>query len=270
MRFCALALCLFAGLASAAPPDTEQLKQDASRAFGAGEYEKAARLLEQLLEVEPLPTAIFNLGRAWDQAGEPKKAIEAFRRYVSLPATDTKPQQVEQANKAMDRLRVLIARDEANKHIAATEKERLEGEVKAARERADAEAEAAMLQREALAVKEKAAREEAEKKTSTRKIIAWSVGGVGLAALGTSAGLAFGAQGAKNDYRAATTLDDKQALRGKVETLALVTDVMLAVGVAAVVTAVVLYPGGDAAGAAQVGLSPLPGGGAVASLGGRF
>lgn len=272
MRPFALAVCLFAGLATAAPSKASELAKEADKLYKDNKYAEAAEKLQQAYEADPNPLYLYNIARAWDQAGELQKSLDTYRQYTSLPSDQTRPDLVRKANLAMDRLRTLVARAEADKRVQDAEKQRLEDEAKSARERADAEAEAARLQREALAAKDKAARDEAEKKSNSRKIVAYSVGGVGVAALGTSLGLALAAQGAKNSYLKATTLEDKQALKGQVQTLAAVTDVLLVVGVAATVTAVILYPkGGDAPKSSlSVALVPLAEGGAFASVGASF
>jgi tetratricopeptide (TPR) repeat protein len=272
MRSLVLAALLFSATGFAAPSKASELAKEADRLYKDNKYAAAAEKLQQAYEMDPNPLYLYNIARAWDQAGELQKSLDTYRRYTSLPADQTRPDLVKKANLAMDRLRTLVARAEAEKQIQAAEKQRLEEEARAARERADAEAEAARLQREALAAKEKAAREEAERKASTRRTIAFAVGGVGVAALGTSLGLALGAQGAKNAYNKAATVEEKEALRGRTQTLAAVTDVMLVVGVAAAATAVILYPkGGEPPkGSVSVALLPLAGGGAFASVGASF
>jgi tetratricopeptide (TPR) repeat protein len=276
MRPLALAALLLAGLAFAAPSkgsaQAKELATEADKLYKDNKYAEAAAKLQQAYDAEPNPTYIYNIARAWDQAGELQKALDTYRQYVAQPSDQTKPDLVRKANLAMDRLRTLVAKAEADKQVQAAEKQRLEDEANKARERADAEADAARLQREALAAKDKAAREDAEKKSNSQKIVAYTVGGVGVAALGTSLALAFVTQGAKNQYTQATTLEQKDALKGQVQTLAAVTDVVLVVGVAAAVTAIILYPkGGEAPkGSVSVALVPLSGGGAFASVGASF
>lgn len=272
MRPFALAVCLFAGLAFAAPSKASELAKEADKLYKDNQYAQAAEKLQQAYEVDPNPLYLYNIARAWDQAGELKKSLDAYRDYTGLPADQTRPDLVKKANLAMDRLRTLVAKAEADKQVQAAEKQRLEGEAKSARERADAEAEAARLQRDALAAKDKAARDEADRQAGTRKVVAFSVGGVGVAALGTSLGLALAAQGAKNSYLKATTVADKDALKGQTQTFAAVADVMLVVGVAATVTAIILYPkGGEAPkSSVSVALVPLAEGGAFASVGASF
>ncbi|MEW5738192.1 MAG: hypothetical protein AB1938_04665 [Myxococcota bacterium] len=272
MRALALAALLLAGPALSAPSKASELAKEADKLYKDNKYAEAAEKLQQAYETDPNPLYLYNIARAWDQAGELQKSLDTYRQYTSLPSDQTRPDLVKKANLAMDRLRTLVAKAEADKQVQAAEKQRLEDEAKTARERADAEAEAAKLQRDALAAKEKAAREEAEKKASGQKTVAFVVGGVGVAALGTSLGLALGAQGAKNAYNKATSVDEKEALRGQAQTLAAVTDVMLVVGVAAAVTAIILYPkGGEAPkGSVSVALVPLAGGGAFASVGASF
>ncbi|MCC6337129.1 MAG: hypothetical protein IT380_24440 [Myxococcales bacterium] len=271
MRSLTLAALLFAAPALSAPKASD-LAKEADKLYKDNKYAEAAEKLQQAYELDPNALYLYNIARAWDQAGELQKSLDTYRQYTSLPAEQTRPDLVKKANLAMDRLRTLVARAEADKQVQAAEKQRLEDEANKARERADAEAEAARLQRDAIAAKDKAAREEADKKAGTRKIAAFAVGGGAVAALGTSLGLALGAQGAKNAYNKATTVEAKEAARGQVQTLAAVTDVMLVVGVAAAVTAIILYPKGgeDPKASVSVALVPLSGGGAFATVGASF
>lgn len=266
----ALGLCL-ASLAAAANPKAAALAKEADKLYKDNKYREAAQKLEEAFAADPAPLYLYNIARAYDQAGDLEKSLEQYRRYVGLPSNETTPDLVKKANLAMDRLRTLVARKEADEKVRDAEKQRLEDDAKKAEARADAEAAEARRQRREFEAKEKARREAESKTINTRKLGAFIAGGVGVAALGTSLGFALGANGAKGAFRQAVTLSEKQRLEAETKTLAAVTDVSLLVGLAAVTTAAILFPWGgeEPEKRVQVVLAPVAGG-AVAGIGGTF
>jgi tetratricopeptide (TPR) repeat protein len=276
-----LALLVLVPLCSVAappktPPSADQaskgtaLAREADRLYKENRYKEAAQTLKQAYELDPTPVYLYNIARAWDQAGENEQALETYRQYVGLPSDTTTPELVKKANLAMDRLRTLVARNEADKKYQDAERKRLEDDKAKAESRAEAEARAAREQKKAFEAKERAAQEAQQSTLSTRKLTAFIVGGVGVASLGTSLAFSLLANGSRNSFRQATTLADKQRFEAATRGQALATDITLVVGLAAAVTAVVLYPKGpEPQGSVSVALIPLPGG-AAASLGGSF
>ncbi len=252
-------LCVWAGVGLAANPKATSLAKDAERLYGNGQYKDAAKLLDEAIKIEPIPKFTYNLARCYDQAGELQAALDAYRRYVSLPTTDTEPELVKRSNLSMDRLRGLLAKQEADGRIRDAEKERLEREAREAQQRAEAEAERARRQKAQFDAKEKEKVEVQQTKANGRKIAAFVVGGVGLASLGV--GIAFGllSNGSKQAFRIAAVVEDKRARQADTVSQALIADVTLAVGLAAAITALILYPKGDPQ--AEVSFLPLPSGG---------
>ncbi|MDP1915808.1 MAG: hypothetical protein Q8L14_06170 [Myxococcales bacterium] len=264
-RRLAFLVVALAGLTHAAPnARATALAKDAERLYKDGQYKEAAKLLEEAQALEANPKFLYNMARAYDQAGELQPALDAYRKYVGLPTTESEPDLVKKANLSMDRLRQLLARQEADSRIRDAEKERLEKEAKDARERAEAEAEKGRRQKAQFEAKEKAQSETQQTKASGRKTAAFVVGGVGVAALGL--GLTFGllSNGSKQAFRGATTVDDKRAQQSATLTQSIVADISLLVGVACAVTAIILFPKGEPDGA--VAFIPLPGGGALGAL----
>jgi tetratricopeptide (TPR) repeat protein len=258
-RCLALLSLSLASLALAAPnPKATALAKDAERLYKDGQYKDAAKVLEQALQLEANPKLLYNMARAHDQAGDLQPALEAYRKYVGLPPEETEPDLVKKANLAMDRLRQLLARQEADSRIRDAEKERLEKEATEARARADAEAARARKQKAEFEAKERAQAEAQQSKASGRKTAAFVVGGVGVVGLGL--GLVFGlvSNGSRQAFRTATLVEDKRARQAETLGQAIVADVSLLVGVACAVTAVILFPKGEPE--AQVSFAPLPGG----------
>lgn len=249
-----------ASLALAAPnPKATALAKDADRLYKDGQYKEASKVLEQALQLEPNARLLYNLARAYDQAGDLQQALDAYRKYVSLPLEETEADLVKKANLSMDRIRQLLARQEADSRIRDAEKDRLEKEAREARARADAEAARARKQKAEFEAKERAQTEAAQAKASGRMIASFVVGGVGVVGLGL--GLVFGlmSNGSRQAFRTATLVEDKRARQADTIGQAIVADVALAVGVACAVTAVILFPKGEPE--AQLSFTPLPGGG---------
>jgi tetratricopeptide (TPR) repeat protein len=272
---CVIALCLGSTSALAANPKATALAKDADRFYKDNKYREAAETLKQAYELEPNPLYLYNIARAWDQAGEVEQAMESYRAYTGQAADLTQPELVKKANLAMDRLRTLMAKGEADKKVQDAERKRLEDDRKKAEDRADEESRLAREQRRQYEAKEKAAREAQQVQVNFKKLIAYIVGGVGVACLGTSLVFALLANGSLGSFRKATTLADKLRFEADTKGQALVTDVLLLVGLAATATAVVLYPKGDPGPTGAVSLvsllvAPMQGGGAFASLGVSF
>lgn len=266
---------LLAGAAWAASnPKATALAKDADRFYRDNKYREAAETLKQAYELDPNTLYLYNIARAWDQAGEVNLSLESYRQYVAQPSDTTQPELVKKANLAMDRLRTLMARGEADKKIQEADKKRLEEDKKKAEQRAEAEAKAAREQRAQFEEQERARREAANSTVGTKKLIAYIAGGATVAALGTSLVFAIIANGSRNAFRLATTLDAKTSLEATTRTQALVTDIMLLVGLATAATAIIIYPKGaeqpaGSAGVVSLSLTPFVGGG-LATIGGTF
>lgn len=270
MRRLALFFALLALPGLAANPKASQLAKDADRLYKDNKYKEAAETLKQAYEAEPAALYLYNIARAYDQAGELELSLEYYRKYVGLSSDETQPDLVKKANLAMDRLRTLVAKGEADKKLRDAEKQRLEDDAKKAEARADAEAAEARRQRREFEAKEKARREAEEQKMSTRKLGALIAGGVGVAGLGLALGFGIGAASNREAFRNAQTLAEKQRLEAATRTTAAVADISLLVGVAGAVTAVILFPrGGEPEKSVTVVLAPVTGGGVV-GVGGHF
>jgi tetratricopeptide (TPR) repeat protein len=246
------------------------LAKEADRLYKENRYRDAAETLKQAYEVDPNTLYLYNIARAWDQAGEVSLSLESYRQYVAQPSDATSPELVKKANLAMDRLRTLMAKTEADRKIQDAEKKRLEDDRKRADARAEEEARAAREQRAQYEEKERLSREAKTSALGTRKLVAFISGGVAVASFVTSLTFALLANASRNAFRAATTLQDKTSLESTTRNQALVCDVMLVVGLATAATAIVLYPkGGEPQPSVSIALGPLWGGG-FASLGGTF
>lgn len=269
-RLALLAALSIATIALAANPKASALAKDADRLYKDNKYKEAAETLKQAYDADPTGLYLYNIARAYDQAGELELSQDYYRKYVGLPSEQVQPDLVKKANLAMDRIRTLLARGTADKQLREAEKQRLEEEARKAEARADAEANEARKQRREFEAKEKARKDAEEKKVNVRKVAAYATGGGAIVGLGLAVGFGIGTNGNREAFRKATTLADKQQFEAATRSTAAVADVSLLIGVAAAVATVILYPkGDDAEKSVSVGLVPLAGG-AVASLGGTF
>lgn len=266
MRRLLFLTALLGAVALAANPKASALAKESQRLYDSGKYLEAAETLRQAYDAEPAALYLYNIGRAYDQGGELETAIDYYREYVGLPSDSTDPDTVKKANLHMDRIRTLLARSAAQKQVQDAEKQKLQSDA----ERLEAETERLRQERRETEAREKAAREKAVGETNVKKIAALAVGGVGVAALGTSLGTAIAAAVNRGKYGAATTLDEKRRLQGETQRTAAACDISLLVGIAASVTAVILYPKGDAPKqSVNVVLGPTAGG-VFAGVEGRF
>jgi tetratricopeptide (TPR) repeat protein len=246
------------------------MAKEADRLYKDGRYREAADTLRAAYQAEPNPLFLYNIARALDQAGEVSPALDAYRQYVSQSSEDTQPELVKKANLAMDRLRTMAAKAEADRQVQDQEKKRLEDERKKADAQAADERRAALEQRQAYEAKEKAARESQAAKVNSQLIGSLVLGGVAVVGLGTALGFGLAANGTKGAFQRATTLADKQGLEAATKTQALVADLSLLVGIGAGVAAAILFPKGPApSGQVKVVLTPI-GGGGLAAIGGTF
>lgn len=271
-RLLAWLACLVAVSAAAANPKAAALAKEADGLYRENnDYAGAAKKLEEAWALEATPVYAYNIARAWDQAGELDKSVEWYRRYVALPSDTTSPDLVRKANLAMDRLRTLLARREADKKLSEAELKRLADEARKAEERADAEAEAARVQRREFEQKEQARRQAEAKTVSTRKVAAFATGGVAVVGYGLAIGFGIAANGNRDAFRTAPTLAGKQQAEAATRTTALVTDVSLLVALAATAATVILFPKQvTQEGGITIGFAPLAQGGGLASLEVRF
>jgi len=237
--------------APAADPIAAKLKAS-EQCYAAGQYREAAELLEQLMQEAPNPAILYNLARAWDQAGELEKALRGYQAYVSSP-DGTDPTRLKRSSLSIDRIKGILAQKEVDRRAAEEEIHRAEEEARAAKARAQKEAAAARAAAEA-AEEEAHARAEAEARTRAGLRVGSLVSGVlGVAGLGAGTWFGLQARTGYDKFKAAdgATNEEGAALKKKLETQtrtqALYADVGFAVGAAALVTAIVLWPkgGGD-------------------------
>ncbi|MEM6368490.1 MAG: TonB-dependent receptor [Myxococcota bacterium] len=78
----------------------------AMRAIDGGRPLDGAALLQRAYEQRPHPAILFNLGRAYEEAGSTQRAITAFERYLA-----TEPRDADEVRARVEALRAALARE---------------------------------------------------------------------------------------------------------------------------------------------------------------
>jgi len=85
--------------------DAQLRFQEASEAFAAEDFERAAALFQQAHELSPHASVQFNAGISWDKAEKPERAATAYERALDMGGLTS-----EQAEQASARLAALKTR----------------------------------------------------------------------------------------------------------------------------------------------------------------
>src|SRR5690242_6815704 len=183
------ALLLTPLAAHAKGPSAKELVKQAERLYEQKKYLEAAEALEKANEAMPDSRLIYNIARAYDQAG---KAGEASFYYEKC-LTDGEDQQLRKRSRlAIDRLRLQQEKEAATSAAAEAERKRLQDEAEAAQRHAAEEREAAQRADEANQVRLQAAYDDALKARHGMQVASFSLGGVAL--VGAGVGTFFGLQ----------------------------------------------------------------------------
>ena len=234
----ALALGLAAALAPVAlhaqPRESrrefDRLVRSAVEAYDAGRYQESISLLERAYAIRPLPRLLYNIGRAYDQAGQFGTAADYYRRFLqSEPNGDAA---------AVAREALQTAERRAREQTEAENRQRGEAEARAeaeARQREEAEArqrEEAERQRRLLSVGF------APRRVTTPVAVLWGIAGAGAIAGGILGGLALSAQ---SDFDASRQGTDRASAYDTGTATAIGADIALGTAIAAGVTGLVLF-----------------------------
>ena len=238
-----IAVLMFSAPAFGKDPDAlAKLVKEGDHLYQAAKYKEAAETLKQAYAIEPNPKLLYNIARAYDQAGELRSAVDYYQRYVGS-TEGTEATLLRRAALSLERLRGLVEKEDRQE----AEHKKMEQEALVARQKAEAQAEAAAKAQQAEAQRRKAVVEAYAATRRSYRTGAYVVGGIGVAAVG--AGVVFGvlANSSQSNFKQAAALADKDAFAAQTRQNALFADIGYGVGLAAIVTAVVLYPKGSEA-----------------------
>ncbi|MFY0525471.1 hypothetical protein ACN28I_20785 [Archangium gephyra] len=217
----------------------KELIKQAERLYDQKKYLEAAALLEKASESLDDSRIIYNIARAYDQAGRETEAISYYEKYL----TDGENAQLRKRSRsAIDRLRLQKEKEQKAAAASEAERKRLRAEAEAAQRRAEAERVAARRADEANQQRLKVAREETQVSRKRMQVTAFALGGVALAGVGMGTFFGLQAHGSRTQFGAARELDAKLAARDATRSNALIADIGFGVGVVGAVAAILLYP----------------------------
>jgi tetratricopeptide (TPR) repeat protein len=259
-RLATLGLITLASLAFAAGGNkAKDLAKEGDRLYKEGKYHEAADALKQAYELDKNPVLLFNIARAYDQAGDLQVALDTYRQFIAIPDIDS--QLIKKANLAMDRLRALVAKNDADKQLQEAEAKRLHDEAEATKRRLEKEAADAKRAADELAAKEAERQREAKSGIGPRRAAGIVLGVLALGGVGT--GVAFGvlANHSKASFTNATTADDKDKFKAATQQQALIADISFASAIAFGVVFAIVFPwsslgGSSSSGQVNVVLAP--------------
>lgn len=267
------AVAMMAGpAAQAAEPTPEAsaiaLRDQATAAFDAGRYSEAARLFLEAYVSFPNGWLLYNAARAQHNGGDLKGALDSYRLFIGSPESDAEYR---------GRASQYIIEIEQELHPPAPEvpdKPAVVGPKTPAGLYPDSGV------GDATQVKVSATKPAVSPPGRAKRVAGWTLTAMGAGLAVTAAALHLAANTTRDDIRSdtggggvvdASVLTQREALdaAARADRRELWSGITLGVGVAAVVTGVVLIIRGKPARSPQVGVSPLPGG-AVAGLRGSF
>lgn len=199
---------------SVSPPteaDARALTIRAKRAFDAGRFVEAAELLKRAYSITPSPALLYNLGRAYQQAGDNQRAVEAYEHYL---ATALAPRDAGAVQQSIDQLRHQLAEQAALGERVTAESARAE---QAERDQAEAE----------------------KRGRHKPRALPWILTGAGAGGIGAGVILGVLARSAHDDAVADPDADSARGKQSRASSLALGANVVFIASGALVLTGVV-------------------------------
>ena len=117
----------------------KELIKEAARLYDARQYEESVQLLLQAYAMDPNPRLLYNIARAYDQAGNANAAIEYYLKYLGT-ADEGAPEVRKRARLSVERLQLQQRKEDEANRAAEAERKRLQEEAEVSRRRAEAEA----------------------------------------------------------------------------------------------------------------------------------
>jgi tetratricopeptide (TPR) repeat protein len=228
-------------LAKSSRAQAASLVRQAQKLYQRGKYHDAAETLEKADALAPDPRLVFNIARAYDQAGELEKALDAYQRYVGSPQ-GTDATLLKRSSLAIDRLRGLIDQKEKAKAADEAAQRQLQEQADAAKRRAQEQTEAAEQARAQAQAQQRAQAEAQAHAQSRNQTLAYVASGLAVVGLGTGVVAGLSARSAKSDFNDAQTVEEKQSFQTSTQHRALLADVGFGVAIAGAVTAYLLWP----------------------------
>lgn len=201
--------------------EVERLAAEARQAYNLKDYSRSIAFYLKAYRLAPAGALLYNIAYIYDHTlGELDLAMNFYRRYIR--SEDADPDVVQRATLRLSALK------EVKKRTTGSATDRPippldTGPSPGPGLRTPQQANGPVVQR-----------------TSKRSVWAWSLVGVGGAALAGGGVMATIASGTHNDFNAASTPQRKQELRDTGRSQALTADLLLGAGLAAITTGIVL------------------------------
>jgi tetratricopeptide (TPR) repeat protein len=205
----------------------EKMASDAAAAYRAGEYQRAATLLERAYKLQPLSALLYNLAKAYDKLGEEDKAAELYGRYAA--ADDADPRLRTKAEARVAALRP----EKEREHAHASEpspRSTVEAPLPAPRPQPEAKPPAVAQTPPPPVDPTVERRHELERGRARDRNVTLAVGAVGVAALATAVGLSVNVLGLQSRFQASGDETVKRDLRSQGQTQALAADLLYVSG----------------------------------------
>ena len=217
----------------------KELVKQAEKLYDQKKYLEAAALLEKANESLNDTRIIYNIARAYDQAGKETEAISYYEKYQ----TDGEDAQLrKRSRRSLDRLRLQKEKEEKATAAAEAERKRMRAEAEEAKKRAETERAEARRTDEANQQRLKVAYEDVQSSRKRMQVTSIALGGVALAGAGVGAFFGVQALGSREAFDSATEPDLRLAAKNTTRSNALVADISFGVGLVCAVAAVLLYP----------------------------
>jgi tetratricopeptide (TPR) repeat protein len=234
------------------------LVKEGERLFNARKYREAVDVLKRAYDAQPDPRLLYNIARAYEQAGDMREALSYYDQFIKNAEGDMDPLLLKRAHSAAERARVLIEKEEQATAAAEAERKRLQEQAEASRKRAEEEQAAAQRAQEQARQQQQAEQERVMASYRRSKVAAFALGGVSVASVG--AGVFFGLQArdSRKAFDEATSQELKEQAADDTRGKALLADIGFGVGLAAAIGAIIVYPkdGPPAEGEVRMTLAP--------------
>lgn len=218
------------------------LVKEGERLFNARKYREAVEVLKRAYDAQPDPRLLYNIARAYEQAGDMREALSYYDQFIKNAESDMDPLLLKRAHSGAERARVLIEKEEQAQAAAEAERKRLQEEAEASRKKAEEEQAAAQRAQELARQQQKAEYERALASYRRSKVAAFALGGASVASVG--AGVLFGlqARNSREEFDNATSEARKEQAADDTKSKALLADIGFGVGLAAAIGAIIVFP----------------------------
>jgi tetratricopeptide (TPR) repeat protein len=238
----ALALASPVAQAQKGAKSSAALVKEGERLYNARKYREAADVLKRAFEAQNDPRILYNIARAYEQAGDLREALSYYDQFIKNSDSEMDPLLLKRAHSGAERARVLIDKEEQTAAATEAERKRLQEEAEASRKRAEEEQATAQRAQELARQQQQAEQERAMTSYRRSRVAAFALGGVSVASVG--AGVFFGLQArdSRKTFDEATSQDAKEQAADDTRGKALLADIGFGVGLAAAIGAIIVYP----------------------------